>query len=53
MGRNRRDERDFHLDYYFFLRVIDISKILFPRIEWALLFTFATLFFAIASKLIL
>uniref|UniRef100_A0A1I8EMJ4 Uncharacterized protein n=1 Tax=Wuchereria bancrofti TaxID=6293 RepID=A0A1I8EMJ4_WUCBA len=48
MGKHRRDEMDFHFDYYFFLRLIDISKILFPRIEWAALFTFATLFFAIA-----
>ncbi|VDM09319.1 unnamed protein product [Wuchereria bancrofti] len=52
MGKHRRDEMDFHFDYYFFLRLIDISKILFPRIEWAALFTFATLFFAIACEVL-
>ncbi|VBB32987.1 unnamed protein product [Acanthocheilonema viteae] len=52
MGKRRRDEKDFHFDYYFFLRLADISKILFPRIEWAVLFTLATLFFAIASEVL-
>lgn len=53
MGKHRRVEKDYHFDYYFFLRLADITKILFPRIEWAVLFMFATLFFAIASKLLL
>ncbi|CAG9534609.1 unnamed protein product [Cercopithifilaria johnstoni] len=52
MGRHRRDEKDFHFDFYFFRCLADISKILFPRVEWAVLFTFATLFFAIASEVL-
>lgn len=51
MGKNRRDVKDFYFDYYFFLRLADISRILFPRVEWAVIFTFATLFLAIASTL--
>ncbi|KAM3728889.1 Lysosomal cobalamin transporter ABCD4 [Dirofilaria immitis] len=52
MGKNRRDEKNFHFDYYFLLCLIDISKILFPRIEWAVFFMFATFFFSIASEVL-
>ncbi|VDM92485.1 unnamed protein product [Onchocerca ochengi] len=52
MGKHRRDEKNFHFDYHFFLSLVDISKILFPRIEWAAFFMFATLFFSIASEML-
>ncbi|EFO21405.1 hypothetical protein LOAG_07084 [Loa loa] len=52
MGKHRRDEKDFHFDYYFFRCLANVTTILFPRIEWAVLFMFATLLFAIASEVL-
>uniref|UniRef100_A0A0M3IKH1 Uncharacterized protein n=1 Tax=Ascaris lumbricoides TaxID=6252 RepID=A0A0M3IKH1_ASCLU len=50
MGKQRHFERDFGVGLQFYVRLRLVARLLFPRIDFAVFFVFATLAASIGSK---